>query len=185
VDTTLFKLFLLLLLLSVLPGCRRNSVEVITCPGQSLSVRELDVKPLYRTAFGCGPASVAMVLQYHGFNVSKEEATAALYSKTLEGTLITDMRVFASRYVKPSRVTSSSMCEIVDSLSRGNPVILFLDLGEGMISNPHYIVAVGYDMRQQLLVYHNGYSKFTRAPFNVLKEPWRKTGNLALFIEGK
>ncbi len=184
-DTIPFKILLLLLLLSVLPGCRRNSVEMVSCPGQSMSIRELDVKPLYQTAFGCGPASVAMVLQYHGVDVSKEEATAALYSKTLEGTHIADMRVFASRYIKPSRVVPSSMCKIVESLSRGNPVILFLDLGKGMISNPRYIVAVGYDMKHQILVYHNGYSKFTRAPFEVLKEPWRKTGNLALFIEGK
>jgi ABC-type bacteriocin/lantibiotic exporter with double-glycine peptidase domain len=124
-----------------------------------------------------------MVLNHHGIDVSLEETTSELYSPSLKGTLITDMRKFASLYFSSARIKKSTPCAVMEALSEGNPVILFVDLGSSLFSTPHYIVVVGYDIDSQELVYHNGYSKFLKAPFEVINEKWEKTGFLALFID--
>jgi hypothetical protein len=124
-----------------------------------------------------------MVLNYHGVGVSLETTTAELFTPALKGTLITDMRLFASRYYSSARIEKSTPCAVVEAVSQGNPVILFVDLGTSLISSPHYIVIVGYDIDKQELIFHNGYSEFVKASFRVINGKWEKTGYLALFID--
>jgi ABC-type bacteriocin/lantibiotic exporter with double-glycine peptidase domain len=180
------QILLLIVLLLLFPNsCLRRGEKPVSCPGEALTSRELDVKPIYQTALACGPASAAMVLNYHGIEVSLEKATGALYTDSLHGTLITDMRAYVSRFIRSVHVERSTICRVVSSINRGNPVILYLDYGKANISRPHYIVAVGYDLRKQVLVFHDGYSKFSKGLFSLIGEKWKKTGNLALYIHAR
>jgi predicted double-glycine peptidase len=174
---------LVVLALVILGGCAPRKTQKITCSNLTLSAKLLDVAPVYQTAFSCGPAAVTMVLNYYGADLTLEEATAKLITPSLKGTLITDMKKFAKPYMPDTNIRKSNICDVISSVSRGNPVILFLELGESIISSPHYIVAVGYDMKEQYLIFHNGYSEFRRASFRDINEKWGKMEYIALFFE--
>ncbi len=163
-------------------ACSRSVTNRVGCGPALLPQTVLDVEPLYQRVFGCGPAALTMVLNYHGIDISLDAATEELYSESLKGTLITDMRKLASRYLSSARIEKSTSCAVMEAVSHGNPVILFVDLGTGPISSPHYVVVVGYDIDRQELVYHNGFSKFITAPIEEINEKWKKTGFLALFV---
>jgi hypothetical protein len=142
----------------------------------------LEVKPLYQTAFGAAPAALTMVLNHYGKKISLEKTTAELSGKSIADVNLNGMAQYASRFFPSPRVEKSNLCDVIDAISDGNPVILFLDLGD-RISNPRYIVALGYDLDRRLLVFHNGFSEYLRAPFKLIYEKWEKAGTLALYID--
>lgn len=126
-----------------------------------------------------------MVLNYHGIDISLERTTAALLSNSTDATPVAKLREFASNYFSSVRVKNSSVCEVIDSISRNNPVILLVDFGNTMTVTPRYIVVVGYDMKTETLVFHTGYSEFLKAPYEVINEKWTTMGSLAIFIENQ
>lgn len=124
-----------------------------------------------------------MVLNHLGNKISLEKTTAELSGTSVEDVSLEEMAKFASRFFPPPRVEKSSLCDVIGAISAGNPVILYLDLSESLIRTPRYIVAVGYDIDKQVLVFHNGYSDYLRAPFELIHEKWAKAGTLALYID--
>lgn len=158
------------------------AVEV-RCPVATPPRLVLNVTPLYQTELGCGPAAMAMVLNYHGTKVPLDAVTAALYNTSLKGTLITDMKDYAVSRYPSSHIEKSDICRVVDSISRRRPVILMIDPGKGLISSPHYVVAVGYDTERGELLIHDGYGKFVRKSFGEINDWWKKTGFLSLVVK--
>ncbi|RMG58124.1 MAG: peptidase C39 [Deltaproteobacteria bacterium] len=178
------KFYLLLLTFAFLCGCLSRKHTLPVCPPSVPETRRLDVPPLFQTAFGCGPAALTMVLKYRGIDVSLEKVTAEVFSPSLEGTLITDMRDFARRYFPASRIEKASLCDVFSRVAEGTPVILFVDLGGDLFKRPHYLVVTGYDIPKGIVYVHNGYEVNSPVRMDALDEAWEKTGRLALIVTG-
>lgn len=173
----------LILALSLLAECAHIGKTSMECGDITPSTRVLNVVPLYQTAYGAGPAALTMVLNYLGVRTSLEQTTAKLATSRSLDVRIDDLTQLAKRFFPSSRHKKSTLCDVIGSLSKGDPVILFLDLGKGKIPNPRYIVAVGYASKEGMLVFHNGHSDYVKAPFDLINEKWEMAGSLALFID--
>ena len=110
----------------------------------------------------CGPAALAMVLQYWGVKVSEDEVAGETFLPALRGALISDLRAFSERKGFRATSYSSSPDDLRFRISKNEPLILLLDLGRGSYQKPHYILAIGF---------HEGKDAI-RKPERLFKEPW-------------
>ncbi|RLG60529.1 hypothetical protein DRN87_03995 [Candidatus Geothermarchaeota archaeon] len=93
----------------------------------------------------CGPASLAMVLRYYGFNIHMWDIAEFLRLSKDEGTLISDLTYYLDNFysglkVKIGRYKSVSdgfKSDIISNLTSGYPVIVLVP--------KHYIVVTGYN----------------------------------------
>jgi hypothetical protein len=169
--------------LSLQPGCFPAKRGSIVCPGEFPHTSVLKVQPIYQAAFNSGPAALTMVLRYLGRTVTLEKITADLAGKSTAELHPTTLRQYVSLIYPSSRMEKSDLCDVTEAIAAGRPVILLLALGDTSISSLRYVVAVGFDLDKQFLVFHSGYSEYVNAPFILINEKWEKSGSLALFID--
>jgi ABC-type bacteriocin/lantibiotic exporter with double-glycine peptidase domain len=130
----------------------------------------------------CGPASLAMVMQFHGVTVEEPEVAAATHSAALGGTLITDLAAFARSRSLTAEVSQRRPEDLKAAVNRGEPVILLVDVGYGPISRGHYLVLHGYDPGRGRFLVHSGRDSSRWVGESRLLRQWQKAGALALRV---
>lgn len=130
----------------------------------------------------CGPAALAMVLNYWGTKVSEEEVVKETYLPALRGVLISDLKAFAERKGFRATSYSSSPDDLRFRISKNEPLILLLDLGRGAYQKPHYILAIGFHEGKGLLIAHSGRNANQVLPFDRVTAQWAKMNYLALLV---
>src|SRR5262249_19775734 len=104
----------------------------------------------------CGPASLAMVLQYYGAAIGPDEIARELYLPSIRGTLNIELEFFARRRGFQARSFAGTLDQAKDELRQDRPLIVFQDLGVPLYPVPHFAVLVGYDDRAGAVVLHSG-----------------------------
>jgi len=130
----------------------------------------------------CGPAALAMVLQYWGAKVSEDEVAKETFLPALRGTLISDLRVFSERKGFRATSYSSSPDDLRFRISKNEPLILLLDLGRGSYQKPHYILAIGFHEGKGVLIAHSGRNENQVIPYDKLISRWARMNYLALLV---
>lgn len=98
----------------------------------------------------CGPASLSMVMQHYGFNISQEDIGQGIVAQ--KGITTSNLVKRAEAYGFSAYVSSCSFYGLLSVVAQGNPVIVRTINSTG--NNGHFIVVTGYDM-QLGLVYIN------------------------------
>jgi ABC-type bacteriocin/lantibiotic exporter with double-glycine peptidase domain len=130
----------------------------------------------------CGPAALAMVLQYWGAKVSEDEVAQETFLPALRGALISDLRAFSERRGFRATSYSSSPDDLRFRISKNEPLILLLDLGRGSYQKPHYILAIGFHEGKGVLIAHSGRNENQVIPYDKLISQWAKMNYLALLV---
>ena len=146
----------------------------------------------------CGPATLAMVLGYYGYEVSAEEIAAEVFSKKLKGTLSLDMLLYAKRmglsaefYSAASRSSfgggagGAGLANIADLKARVDdktPPIVFMDVGYWFYPVWHYAVITGYSDELKVVVAHAGKAVPELIGYDKLLRAWGKTGFSTLLL---
>lgn len=128
----------------------------------------------------CGPASLASVMAYYGRAVDQHTIADSVYSEKLGGALITDMENYAQKEGFHTELSQGTIDDIKDSLDKGRPVIVLVDLGFWLFSKPHYLVVMGYDDRGFLA--HTGYEAARPFSYPSFRKIWQKKGSPFLVI---
>jgi ABC-type bacteriocin/lantibiotic exporter with double-glycine peptidase domain len=122
--------------------------------------------------YQCGPASLAMVLQYYGAAIGQEEIARALYLPSVRGTLNFDLEFYARRRGFQARSFPGTLDAVKAHVRRDQPVIVFQDLGISGYPVPHFAVLVGYDDRSQAVVLHSGPTAYRVVPYAEFQRSW-------------
>jgi ABC-type bacteriocin/lantibiotic exporter with double-glycine peptidase domain len=133
-------------------------------------------------AYQCGPASLAMVLQYYGAAVDAAEITSELYLPSVRGTLNLDLEFYARRRGFQARSFAGTLAQAKDELRRGHPLIVFQDLGMAGYPVPHFAVLVGYDDRAEAVVLHSGTTADRVVSYPAFEQSWAKRKAWTLLI---
>jgi ABC-type bacteriocin/lantibiotic exporter with double-glycine peptidase domain len=133
-------------------------------------------------AYQCGPASLAMVLQYWGAPVGQEEIAQALYLPSIRGTLNLDLEFYARRRGFEARAFAGSLERVRLELRRGRPLIVFQDLGVPAYPVPHFAVLLGYDDRARVVVLHSGTSAYRVVPYDEFERTWARRKAWTLLV---
>jgi ABC-type bacteriocin/lantibiotic exporter with double-glycine peptidase domain len=132
--------------------------------------------------YQCGPASLAMVLQYYGAAIGQEEIAQALYLPSIRGTLNLDLEFYARRRGFEARAFAGTLERAKAELRRGRPLIVFQDLGVAGSLVPHFAVLLGYDDRAGAVVLHSGTEAYRVVPYAEFEWTWARRRAWTLLV---
>ncbi|MFW6108675.1 MAG: PA2778 family cysteine peptidase [bacterium] len=104
----------------------------------------------------CGPAALASVAQYHGADLSQEQAAREVYLPSIQATLTVDLADCALRHGLWARAGPGTVEDVCTWVDRGVPVIALLRVPGLLRSRPHYVVVTGYHRRRRCFIAHTG-----------------------------
>lgn len=138
--------------------------------------------PLIRQeAFFCGPASIAMVMQWAGADVTQEQVAALAFSPGAGGTYTADM-IGSSRRLGQLAVEIATLDQLLVEVAAGHPVIVFQNLGLGVAPVWHYGVVTGYDFDRDEVYLNSGQEDRMVMPFAVFERTWRRGDYWGLIV---
>ena len=129
----------------------------------------------------CGPAALAMVLNWSGVPATQDEIGAQVYTPGREGTLRSDV-VTAARRNGRLAVPVDRLAALTAELAAGHPVVVFQNLGLGWFPVWHYAVAVGYDLNSGDLVLRSGLDSRRVMPLRTFERTWARGDHWGLVV---
>jgi ABC-type bacteriocin/lantibiotic exporter with double-glycine peptidase domain len=128
----------------------------------------------------CGPASLASVLAYYGDPVDQKTIGKAVYDPTLQGSLITDLENYARRQGFKTTSDRGNATALKEFVRENRPVIVLVDKGFWVVSNPHYLVIYGFNAHG--FIAHDGFEGAQEFPYGKFEDTWEKAGKTYLLI---
>lgn len=130
----------------------------------------------------CGPASLAMVLQYYGHQQSQERLKPLLLIPEREGTLQVEL-VSAARREGLLALSGPSRLEVLlADVAAGFPVIVLQNLRFTFWPQWHYAVVVGFDQNEHMVLLRSGQYRLIEVPYNTFLNTWQRAGNWSLTV---
>ncbi len=129
----------------------------------------------------CGPASLAMVLNWSGVSVDPSELSPNVYTPGLKGSLQNSMIGATRRHGRvayPLYGVESLMAE----LSAGHPVIVLVNLGFPWYPKWHYAVVIGYDQNEEVMILHSGLIAEETISFRTFNNIWKRADDWGLLV---
>jgi ABC-type bacteriocin/lantibiotic exporter with double-glycine peptidase domain len=164
----------------------------VGCAGTSGSAaQQADTPPLYvegvpfypQLEAQCGPASLAAVLNYWGKQVSPEQIAHEIYVPRLKGSLSLDLWRYARTQNFDATIDRGSLEYLRAHLLKNEPIVASLNLGYRLLPLGHYLVVVGLDPDERMVIAYSGTERNSRIPFEQFLSAWRKTGYWALLVK--
>ncbi len=120
----------------------------------------------------CGPATLAMALNWAGKNIKIDEIASQVYTPGLKGSLQLDM-ISASRRQGVIAIPIEGMSALLTEIAAGHPVIVFENLSVSWLPQWHYAIVFGYDLSRQKVVMHSGPEAFKQWDLRKFERSWR------------
>ncbi len=153
-------------------GAKQTKLFFADPPGSIVEKTQITGVTFIRQSAGyCGPASLAMALNWAGSSVEVEDIQAQVYSQNQKGSLQGDM-ISASRRNGMMAVTIHGLTALLRELEAGHPVIIFENLGLSWIPQYHYAIVFGYDLKQRIFILHSGPDAFKTEDMAVFELSW-------------
>jgi ABC-type bacteriocin/lantibiotic exporter with double-glycine peptidase domain len=128
----------------------------------------------------CGPASLASVFTYYGLPQDQGAIAKSVYTEKLGGALITDLQNYAQGKGLQTRLGQGTLDEIKNFLKENRPVIVLVDLGFWIFSQPHYLVITGFNGSG--FIAHTGYQASKPFGYDEFEKIWKKKGCVYLLV---
>lgn len=131
----------------------------------------LDV-PAIEQSFGycCGPASLAMVLNYYGSDVTQSHINSTIQAQ-YAGCTIRELKKRAEDLGFEAEAWRMTLDELIENLDKGNPVIVNTHYSLNELAG-HFRVAVGHREDERIL-YHDPFDGgFFEIHMNLFKGIW-------------
>ncbi|MCG6869603.1 MAG: PA2778 family cysteine peptidase [Gammaproteobacteria bacterium] len=129
----------------------------------------------------CGPAALAMVLEWSGEDADPDALSDEVYSPRLGGSLQASLVAGARRHGRVA-FSVSGAADLTRELDAGNPVIVLQNLGLSWAPVWHYAVVIGYDEAANTVTLHTGISEARRLPESVFEKTWARSGYWGLLV---
>ncbi len=159
-------------LIGVLSACAAPPDPFVGPPPGAARKAAIAGVPLIQQAdYFCGPASLAMVLQWSGHAVTQAEIARQSFTPGAKGTYLSDMAGAARRQGQMA-VTLDSFAQVLAEVEGGHPVIVFQNLGFVVAPLWHYGVVTGYDLASDEITLHSGERDVMRMRISDFLKSW-------------
>ncbi|OIO34389.1 MAG: hypothetical protein AUJ76_03915 [Candidatus Omnitrophica bacterium CG1_02_41_171] len=180
-----FSLIILLVLLSFFSsGClvtRFYSLRDSPAKDQA-KVHYVPVSFIPQKGHRCGPAVLAMALNYWGKNATPEKIAQEIYLPDLGGSLTFDLESYPQKFDLWSYSYSGNLSDLKKKLDQDIPVIALIGIGPFFYRLYHYALVVGYWDEENLLVVHSGKNKDVLMKNEVFLERWKASDYWTLLV---
>ncbi|QHD49606.1 PA2778 family cysteine peptidase [Vreelandella aquamarina] len=167
---------LLSLLIVMLTGCARSPVLLESTRSSLAPQTELTDVPFFaQTEYQCGPATLAMVLNYEGVEVSLDELIPQVFLPGRDGSVQPEMLATVRRYERLAIPIRGTMDALLAHLEAGNPVVVMQNLALPAFPMWHYAVAIGFDLPNEALILRSGEIERHTLSFSRFDATWART----------
>ncbi|MFK7794914.1 MAG: PA2778 family cysteine peptidase [Gammaproteobacteria bacterium] len=134
----------------------------------------LDVPFIEQTDNLCGPASLAMVANYYGQNVSAEEVAKLIYIPEKKGSLQIEMQAAARSLGLVAYSMNMDLASLRSEINAERPVIVLQNLAFNIYPVWHYSVVTGRDPNNDYFLLHSGRHEYYRSSWTTFENTWRR-----------
>jgi tetratricopeptide (TPR) repeat protein len=165
----------------VLAGCAAPPLDLSPAPDAPRKAAVAGVPLIEQKDFHCGPAALAMALQWAGQDITQGQVAGLAFSPGARGTYQEDM-IGAARRVGALAIPISGFDDLTGELAAGHPVIVFQNLGESFAPIWHYAVVTAYDLDRGTVTLHSGRLNRTAMSLARFERTWAEGGGWALVV---
>lgn len=169
-------LFLALILLTLAAGgCSLHPDAMVALPGDGRSSTLVEDVPFHaQEEYQCGPATLAMALNWSGVEVTPESLVDAVYTPSKKGSLQPAMIAAARRHGRVAYILGEQE-SLARTLEDGYPVVVLLNLGLSFYPVWHYAVVIGYDKVEGQYILHSGKKPYKRYSIRQMDALWGRS----------
>jgi tetratricopeptide (TPR) repeat protein len=167
----------------LLCACAAPQAERLTyAPPDALPTSVLleNVPFFAQQAYYCGPAALAMAMNFHGLRVTQKELARSVYVPDLKGSLQAEMRAAIRERGLLAYVLAPNLRSLLKEIAAEHPVVVLQNLGVNWYPAWHYAVAIGYDLEAQEIILHSGRHPRYRTPLATFERTWARSEYWAL-----
>jgi hypothetical protein len=129
----------------------------------------------------CGPAAMAMLLNWSGIPLQPSDLTAEVYTPGLKGSLQSALIASARRHGRVAYPISGSEA-LLTEIAAGNPAIVLVNLSFFWYPKWHYAVAIGYDQQQGEVILHSGLNAREVLSSRLFMNIWRRSDYWGMLV---
>ncbi len=144
---------------------------------------ELTQVPFYpQSAYQCGPAALATVLEHAEVAVTPEQLVSAVYLPEKKGSLQVELVAAARRYGRVPYPINPDLTGLLDTLRAGHPVLVLQNLGIANWPLWHFAVVIGFDARRDEFILRSGTTRREVISARRFMDTWKLAGNWGLVV---
>ena len=173
----------LVLFVTLTLSCAHLSLEQysLSVPGLPRSV-EIPSVPFYlQQDHYCGPAAMAMVLQWTGENLSPRDLVPEIFTPSRQGSLQPSLIAAARRHNRLA-YPLQGLEALLTELAAGHPIIVLQNLGFQWVPRWHYSVSIGYDMAKDVVILNSGEKAGRHMDWTLFMRTWRRADYWGLVV---
>jgi len=129
----------------------------------------------------CGPASLAMVMNWSGVDVQPSALSPEIFTPGLQGSLQSALVGAARRHGRVAYPIFGSEALLAE-IAAGHPVIVLVNLGLSWYPKWHYAVAIGYDREAGEVILHSGRTPNERLTWWLFMNIWQRSDFWGLLV---
>lgn len=175
--------FLLIAASILTSGCALNRTSLVECDMdrcfQIPSVPFIEQKDDF-----CGPASLAMVMNFYGANVTQDEIAKEIYSPELKGTLSMELVLYPIKKGFEAEMYNGNLDDLKQKVRAVSPLIVSVKEREDA-DRAHYMVVWGYDDKDKKIFAHTGRKERIAIRYEDFIEMWKRAGFLTVWMYPK
>lgn len=128
----------------------------------------------------CGPASLAMLLNAGGVQVTPQQLIAQVYLPGRAGSLQVEMLSATRRNGLLAYRLAPQLADVLAEVAAGSPVLVLQNLALSWYPLWHYAVVVGYDLEREELILRSGLERRQVLPFTTFEYTWARAERWAM-----
>lgn len=172
-----------LALLLLVGGCSVTGPALPPAELAGYDAVELTEVPFYpQQRYQCGPAALAMVLDWSGVGIGPEALTELLYIPARRGSLQPELMAQARRQQRLAYRIPGQPQALLDELAAGHPVLVLQNLGLSWWPVWHYAVVIGYQPAADALLLRSGTTARHRVALTTFLRTWQRGGNWGMVV---
>ena len=134
-----------------------------------------------QSAGECGPATLAMAMNWAGHPVTVDQISSEVMTPEKKGSLQEDL-ISASRREGVMAVRIDGTNALIEELAAGHPVIIFENLGLSWYKQWHYALVYGYDLKNVQFIQNSGHDAGDHVDMSIFERSWKLSDYWGLVV---
>ena len=173
----------LLMAVGLLAGCAGKQIpDVSQWPDDIPLQAATGEVPFYpQEEYQCGPAALAMVLNWSGVPLTPDQVAGWVFTPSLKGSLQPAMIAGARRSGRLAYEIRGNEA-LHREVAAGHPVIVLQNLGLSWYPVWHYAVVIGYDGANGIIYLHSGTDADKQMPMALFQKTWARSHDWGMLV---